>query len=687
MSSRHKKGEALRPFVRLGRADCGDVSIAMRKEWLVTNGLGGYAAGTVSGANTRGYHGLLVASLRPPLERTVLVAKVDTVVHYGGKDYPLFTNEFADGRIDPHGYRHIESFCLEGSIPVWKYALADIRLEQRIWMHHEHNTTYVTYTLTQGPQPVSLTLTPLCTYRDYHSHTEGGWSFDITPVDGGFEAMAFEGAQPYRVLLDQGKFLPDPAWYRAFGHRVETYRGQVDSEDLLAVGRFSATLQPGETLTLICSTKAIMPHAGLESLHQEQQRQMQLVQTGKCADAPAWIKQLALAADQFIVRRSSQQTDNDSQHGTTVIAGYPWFGDWGRDTMIALPGLTLATNRSAVAASILQTFAKHISQGMLPNRFPDEGEQPEYNTVDATLWYFQAIYQHFLHTGKRTLIKELYPVLQDVIEWHDKGTRYHIHVDPSDGLLYAGEPHVQLTWMDVKVDDWVVTPRIGKPVEINALWFNALRLMAEFATLLRKSKAAEQYHMRANVVSQSFQSRFWYADGGYLYDVIDGPEGAESTDGKRYDVSLRPNQLFAISLPFALLDESQAKSVVDVCAHYLWTSYGIRSLTPTDPAYIAQYGGDRVRRDGAYHQGTVWSWLVGPFALAHYAVYRDSAMILAMLEVMEDHLADACLGSISEIFDGDPPHAPRGAFAQAWSVAEVLRVWRIVQNEMSTNHS
>ncbi|MCQ3980005.1 MAG: glycogen debranching protein [Anaerolineae bacterium] len=660
----------------LGRAECGNFDTAANKEWLVTNGLGGYAAGTISGANTRRYHGVLVAALHPPVERTVLVAKVDGTATYADKIYPLFANEFTDGAIDPHGYRYLESFHLEGLIPVWGYALADARLEQRVWMAHGHNTAYVTFTLTRATDPLTLTLIPLCTYRDYHSHSRGGWSPAIVSVPGGFEVNAFPNAQPYRVITEQGEFEPDPNWYWNFKHRVESYRGLDDTEDLLAAGRFKATLQPGQTLTLICSTEPIAPHNGEEALKQERQRQADLLERPP-ADQPNWIQHLTLAADQFIVQRSiKEDAPSDITTGVTVIAGYPWFGDWGRDTMIALPGLTLTTGRPEVAATILRTFARYISQGMLPNRFPDAGETPEYNTVDATLWYFQAVYQHLRYTHKLNLVKELYPSLVDIIRWHQGGTRYNIRVDPDDGLLFAGEPDVQLTWMDAKVGGWVVTPRIGKPVEVNALWYNALRIMAELSKRLRKSKAAREYNSQADTVAESFRRRFWFQQGGYLYDVIDGPEGDMGPDGRRYDASLRPNQIFAVSLPFSLLNGMQAKAVVDRCARHLWTSYGLRSLTDHHPMYTGHYGGGQRQRDSAYHQGTVWAWLLGPFAIAHYQVYGDAVLARAFLTPIKDHLTDACFGSISEIFDGDPPHASRGCFAQAWSVAEVLWAWQ-----------
>jgi predicted glycogen debranching enzyme len=355
----------------------------------------------------------------------------------------------------------------------------------------------------------------------------------------------------------------------------------------------------------------------------------------------------------------------DEPNGRTIIAGYPWFGDWGRDTMISLPGLMLVTGRHDEAARTLRTFAHFVDQGMLPNRFPDGGETPEYNTADATLWYFEAIRAYHAATSDATLLRDLFPVLQEIIEWHQRGTRYNIRMDPDDGLLYAGEPGVQLTWMDARVGDWVVTPRIGKPVEVNALWYNALRIMADFARHLGES--AELYDTLAEQAQDGF-ARFWNEATGYCYDVLDGPEGD--------DPALRPNQLFAVSLPHSPLTCQQQRAVVDACARHLLTSHGLRSLAPDAPAYIGHYGGDQRQRDAAYHQGTVWGWLIGPFVSAHLRVYGDRELARSFLQPLIHHLADHGLGSISEIFDGDPPFTPHGCIAQAWSVAEVLRAWQ-----------
>ena len=651
-------------MIEFGREVCGEAENALRREWLVTNGIGGYASGTLAGANTRCYHGLLIAALQPPLGRTALLAKIDAIAQLRGVTYKLATNEWADGAIDPSAYRLIESFRLDGTLPTWTYALAEAQLIKRVWMVHGHNTTFITYTHARGNDPIDLDLKLLCTYRDHHNETKGDWMPLVTAGPTGIRVEAFDAVTPYFVKIDRGAFTPIDRWYYKFKHRVETERGLDDVEDLFAAGQFHATLQPGETIAVVASTEEAASLDWRTSLEDERNRQRALIDQAGLADQPAWVQQLVLAADQFIVDRGL-----GSEMGKTLIAGYHWFGDWGRDTMIALPGLCLTTKRYAVAKTILQTFAAYIDQGMLPNRFPEEGEKPEYNTVDASLWYFHAIDQAVAAANDWSLARELYPALKDIIAWHLRGTRYNIHVD-KDGLLYAGERDVQLTWMDAKVDDWVVTPRIGKPVEINALWIHALRIMAYFANQLGYESDAATYIDLANRAADSFARRFWY-DGGYLYDVIDGPQGN--------DRSLRPNQLFALSLKPTLLSHEAAKSVVDVCARELLTSFGLRSLAPSHSEYAGKFTGDRYARDGAYHQGTVWGWLIGPFVEAHYTVYRDRAAARSFLLPFEHHLNDAGLGTIGEVFDGDPPHLPKGCAAQAWSVAEVLRMWTMLK--------
>ena len=653
--------------IDFGREICGDLEIAEQREWLVTNGIGGYASGTIAGLLTRRYHGLLIAALEPPVARTLLLSKLDETVVYGEQFYPLSTNRWQGNIVGPQGYRHIERFFLEGNLPVWQFACGDALLEKRIWMQQGANTTYVRYHLSRASQPLALTLKAMVNYRDHHSDTQGkGWQMDIEVAADGVMVSAWPAATPFYLLCRNAKTTHTHDWYYDYDLAVERARGLRDREDHLHAATFQATLHPGESLTVVASTNAQPELDGETALRLQRAYDNRLldrwrIEQGKKVEAaPDWFKHLVLAADQFIVNRAQPEQPN----GKTIIAGYPWFSDWGRDTMISLPGLTLMTGRPEVALSILRTFAKYVDQGMLPNRFPDAGEPPEYNTVDATLWYFIAIQAYYANTTDDDLLHDLFPVLADIIDWHCRGTRYNIHLDSADGLLYAGEPGVQLTWMDAKVGDWVVTPRIGKPIEVNALWYNALRIMAKFARQV--GKPYREYDAMAERVLARFP-RFWNEATGYCYDLLDSPTGNDAT--------LRPNQLLAVSLPETALTAAQQKGVVDACSQSLLTSYGLRSLAPNHNDYQGQYSGTLLQRDGAYHQGTVWGWLIGPFVTAHLRVYRNPDQAREFLEPFANHLCNHGLGTLSEIFDGDAPHRPHGCIAQAWTVAEVLRAW------------
>jgi predicted glycogen debranching enzyme len=650
--------------ISFGREICGDLAAAERREWLVTNGLGGYASGTVAGLLTRRYHGLLVSALPTPLGRRLLLTRLDETASYDGQAYALFSNRWSGGEVEPAGYRYLESFRLEGTTPVWSYAFQDALFEKRIWMEPGANTTYVRYHLRRGMATVALSVKAIVNHRDHHGNTRvGDWQPEIEVVPRGLRV----GADLY--LLSAGAAATTASeWYQGYWLSQEAYRGLSALDDNLYVGRFDAVLSSGDSLTLVASTEPAPELDGGAAYARRQAHEAQLVEQGGLEQAPARVHQLVLAADQFIVRRAV----GDDPDGRSIIAGYHWFADWGRDTMIALPGLTLTTGRSDVAAAILRTYAAFVDQGMLPNRFPDGVEAPgrgDYNTVDATLWYFEAIRAYHAVTGDDDLLRDLYPVLREIVRWHVQGTRYGIRVDAVDGLLVSGEEGIQLTWMDAKVGNWVVTPRTGKAVEINALWYNALRILADIARHLGESArgaAAAEYDEQADQVQASF-SRFWNAALGYCYDVVDGPAGD--------DARLRPNQLLAVSLHHSPLERGQQRAVVDVCARRLLTSHGLRSLAADDPDHVGHYGGDRRQRDAAYHQGTVWSWLMGPFVSAHLRVYGDRALARSYLTPLLDHVTSAGVGSISEIFDGDAPFAPRGAIAQAWSVAEVLRTW------------
>ena len=659
--------------IHFGREVCGNFDQAQAKEWLVANGVGGYASGTVAGLLTRRYHGLLIAALQPPLGRTLMLAKLDDTALYGDRFYSLHANRWADGTVGPHGYRHLEQFALEGSIPVWRYACADALLEKRVWMQPGANTTYIHYQLVRATQPLMLTLKAMVNYRDYHSNTQAdGWRMTIVPEDHGVYVSAYPEAVQLHLTSDRAEAAPAHDWYYGFELSAERDRGLSDRDDHLHAATFQATLQPGESLTLVASTERKLERDGETALKIRRAYEHKLLglwHSNRPIDhreIPAFANQLVLAADQFVVQRSTPE----EPQGKTIIAGYPWFSDWGRDTMISLPGLTLATGRPEIARSILRTYARHVNQGMIPNRFPDAGEMPEYNTVDATLWFFEAVRAYYGVTDDDDLVQELFPVLADIIDWHCRGTRYNIHLDAADGLLYAGETGVQLTWMDAKVGDWVVTPRIGKPIEVNALWYNALRTIAKLAR--RVGKPHQEYEAMADRVLARFL-RFWHPALGYCYDVLDGPDGD--------DDSLRPNQIFAVSLPESPLAAAQQKGVVDACGRALLTSHGLRSLDPNHPMYQGLYGGDQRQRDGAYHQGTVWGWLIGPFVLAHLRVYGDPIKARAFLEPMANQFYTHGVGNLSEIFDGDAPMKPQGCIAQAWTIAEVLRAWLATEVE------
>lgn len=645
----------------LGRGGVNDQAVATTREWLVTNGIGGYACGTIAGVLTRGYHGYLLAALKPPVERKLLVTKFDETVKYNNLQFPLFTNQWSPSSLWNKGFIYLDSFRLEGSTPVWTYTLADAWLEKRIWMGQGENTTYVRYDLIRAQHPLTLDIKALVNHRDYHAATQANdWKMDIQPVEHGLQVNAGDGLAPFYLLSDsasdvRSQFTPQHNWHRNYYRAVEAYRGQDEREDHLQAGLISAELHEGDSLTIVLSTEP-SPNLNSDQAYQAQKAHEQALL--ERAQLPEEIHDLVLAADQFLVKRAHP----DNPDGRSIIAGYPWFSDWGRDTMIALPGLTLATGRPEVADQILRTYAQFVDQGMLPNRFPDYGEQPEYNTVDATLWYFEALSKYHAATGDDKLLCDLWPVLVDIVDWHERGTRYNIRVDSKDGLLHAGEEGVQLTWMDAKVDDWVVTPRIGKPVEINALWYNALCIMRDFAPADQRQRFADL----AARVKDSF-GRFWNEETHGLYDVID------PNDGK-----VRPNQLFAVSLTHSPLSAEQQKTIVDTCAGQLATPHGLRSLSPREAGYISIYGGDRYKRDAAYHQGTVWGWLIGPFITAHLRVYNDKVAAARYLDPLLRHLNTGCIGSLSECFDGKAPYAPRACFAQAWSVAEVLRVWSLI---------
>jgi 4-alpha-glucanotransferase len=664
--------------IRFTRAICGDLIQAERREWWITNGLAAYAGGTIAGSLTRRYHGLLIAPVGSPLGRKLLLAKADATLIAGSRSWPLFTNRWKSGAISPAGHVRIGSFRLDYSIPEWTFEIEDRQIEARIWMEPGAHTTYAAWRLRPGvgsaENALSLRLALLANNRDHHgSMSVGGFDPQIR-VEGDRLLITDAGLFALTIRASGGSIAPKQEWYRDFDLPVERERGLDSTDNHLCVGEAAVPLIPGQWCGIVASLEP-EPSSDLAAALQrrlDHDRAIVANALGSCPpmrNAPPWIARLALAADAFVFSRSIA---NEGE-GKSVIAGYPWFGDWGRDTMISLPGLTLATGRADIALRILTTFASFVSQGMLPNVFPGAGDQPQYNTADASLWFFEAWRAYFAATEDAGALRKIFPILADMIEWHRDGTRYGIGKDPVDGLLRAGVPGVQLTWMDAKVGDWVVTPRMGKPVEINALWYNALRIMSAFATRLGEP---DTFGAAAEAARRSF-ARFLRADGAGLYDVIDGPSGD--------DASIRPNQIFAVSLPHSPLSSKAQASVVQTCKEHLLTAFGLRSLAPGDPAYRGSYGGDVRERDGGYHQGPVWGWLLGPFCLALHRVTGDAALAQALLERIRDALEDEGVGTIGEIFDGEPPFHPRGAPAQAWSVACTLDAWRLLRQADNLN--
>jgi predicted glycogen debranching enzyme len=659
---------AVPKMVRFGRAICGDLQQAERREWWLANGLGGYAAGTIAGSLTRRYHGLLIAPVDPPIGRWLVWAKADAELVDGEQSWPLFTNRWTGGAVSPAGHVHIESFYLDGTMPVWLFAIGLIRIEARIWLEPGANTTHVAWRPLPGPErserSLSLHVRLMVNDRDHHGQTATG-ALDprLESDESGLRVRQRDFTLTFRAC--HGTITLARQWIENFDLPIERERGLSDRDNHLQVAEARLELAPGRWAGIVGSLDPD-PSPDLQAgLERRRQRQCGVLDQAarnvpEMATAPDWIAQLLLAADSFIFARPLTARPD----GKSVIAGYPWFGDWGRDTMICLPGLALAAGRQDWARDILLTFAGFVDRGMLPNVFPGAGDKPDYNTVDAGLWFFEAWRAYLEVSGDRDSLAQVFPTLSDMVEWHLRSTRYGIHVDPQDALLGAGEPGVQLTWMDAKVGDWVVTPRIGKPVEINALWYNALCIMASFAEAL--GRPADLYRSLAERVHASF-SRFADERTGGLYDVIDGPFG---NDG-----SMRPNQLLAVSLPHSPLAPEQQARIVGLCGDKLLTSYGLRSLSAVDPDYKPHYVGDLRHRDGAYHQGTVWAWLLGHFAIAEFRVFGDADIALRRLAAMRDHLFDAGLGTISEIFDAEPPHLPGGAPSQAWSVACLLEAW------------
>jgi glycogen debranching enzyme len=618
--------------IRFGAEVCADLERASRLEWLETNGIGGFASSSIVGMNTRRYHALLTAATRPPVGRLVMLSKLDETLIVDGERFELSVNRYP-GAVHPDGFRYLREFRLD-PCPTFVYEARGIRVEKRVFMVQGENTTVIEYAVRGAAR---LELRPLVAVRDYHSTTHENCAFNsaLERRAAVIKLTPYAGMPSLYLFHDSATVGAGCGWYRNFEYDRERERGLDFREDLYnpavftfeGSGRIVASLaeHPVATAVPVARTSATL------------------------------VGELARAAEQFIVARGN---------GKSVIAGYHWFGDWGRDTMIALPGLTLVTGRFAIARQILAQFAQVMDRGMLPNRFPDAGQEPEYNTVDAALWFFEAVRAYEKYTGDYAFVRDqLYARLKDSVEWHLRGTRYGIRVD-TDALLSCGEPGVQLTWMDAKVGDCVITPRHGKPVEIQALWYNALRIMEDLARRFHDPDFEAQARELAERVSSSFHRQFWKSE--CLADVI---------DGNMRDDSIRPNQIFAVSLTHSMLDAAQWRKVLETVERELLTPMGLRSLSPRDPKYRGRYEGDVKSRDSAYHQGTVWPWLMGPFLTAYVRVHGDAGRVraAALLEPFGGVMRTGGLAQVPEIADGDAPHESRGCIAQAWSVAELLR--------------
>jgi predicted glycogen debranching enzyme len=649
-----------------------------RREWLVTNGLGGYASGTVAGVITRRYHGLLVSALPAPLGRMVMLNHLlERVRLSAGRTLWLGDEQDVAGpnAVDRAGL--LSEFRLELGLPVWRYTLDGIELEKRVLMPYGQNTVHVGYRLLSGDRPVRITLRPSVHFRGYEASVDASEprGYTVTASAQGYELTSPDDCPPLRLVLNgpRAALTFEEKDVAGVPYRMEAARGYQSVGPLWSPGYFRADLVPGDTVTLVASTEewdtlhALSP---AEAAAAEMSRRRGLLHMAGCE--PGGLEaELTLAADSFIITPAGRPEEAARARALgdevrTVIAGYHWFTDWGRDTMISLEGLTLATGRHREAGYILRTFGHYVRDGLIPNMFPDGSREGLYHTADATLWFFHAVERYLRATGDRHTLRGLLPTLTEIIRRHVAGTRFGIQMDPADGLLRQGADGYQLTWMDAKVDDWVVTPRRGKAVEINALWYNALSLLAQWT----REESQTSGHLDADGLAararESFNRRFWSDRHGHLLDVVDG-EGGD-------DAACRPNQVFAISLDHPVLDRERWGAVLEVVRARLLTPVGLRSLAPGHPDYKSRYFGDLRARDAAYHQGTVWGWLIGPFVDAWIKTYpEDRAGARALLDGFDAHLGEACVGSISEIFDAEPPYVPRGCVAQAWSVAEVLR--------------
>jgi len=653
------------------------------REWIVTNGLGGYAAGTVAGVITRRFHGVLISALPNPYGRRMMLNDVSEQLRFGdGRVIQLGGEHTAHTAVRVHGAGYLSEFHLEWGLPIWIYEVGDIKLEKRLVMPHRQNTVHLSYRVICGDCDARLELRPAFHFRA-HEGTLGTLldePYMLKVIGDWYEFASSDPDLPsLRVLLSGAAqaFTFDRKYVEELVYHTEEIRGYESRGGMWSPGYFHVRLTPASPAALIASTEAwdiMRALAPEEALRTELARRHSLIARAHPQAREGLAAELVLAADQFIITPSGRAVDVARARAAgdevrSVIAGYHWFTDWGRDTMISLEGLTLTTGRWPEAGWILRTFAHYVRDGLIPNMFPEGQQEGLYHTADATLWFFHALDRYLETTKDRATLRLILPKLAEIVRRHLEGTRFGIEVDSNDGLLQQGAEGYQLTWMDAKVDGWVVTPRRGKAVEINALWYNALRLLECWAhdepgSGIDEAELAEH----AARARESFNARFWYDAGEYLYDVIDSENGD--------DPACRPNQLLAISLKHPVLDRARWPRVLDVVKDRMLTPVGLRSLAPDHPEYKSKYYGDLRSRDAAYHQGTVWLWLLGPFIDAWLKVHPDDkAGARRFLSGIEPHMEDGAIGTLSEIFDSEEPYAQRGCVAQAWSVAEALRCW------------
>lgn len=652
---------------RIFSAGRDNVADLCHKEWLITNGLGGYASSTLSFMNTRKYHGLLVASMEPPVDRVVLLSALDEEIQADSITYELACHKYP-GIVHPQGFRYITEF-LEGPLPAWKYDVDGIQVLKTLFMEYGKNTVFVRYDIHVPAEKGScrMRVRPLASMRDFHKLTRQHDRILQEPLGNGTILWGnFSEDNTARLhLVSNAHYIPAPDWYYDFEYPLEMERGYDFHEDCFQPGYFEIELVHGHNeLFIVASTERkndVSLSYVCRAYEAEKKRILTFCQKQDLKEILP--SKLVMTADTFIVRRHSTRKHS-------VIAGYPWFADWGRDTMISLPGLTFVTGRYDVAASILSTFAENCREGLIPNKFPDHSSDSyAYNTVDASLWFINAVWKYLEYTGDMHTIENMWPTIENIIISYSKGTKFGIKVDTDNLVRHDG----QLTWMDSKVGNMEITPRRGKACEINALWYNALVIASKISSKLGTDNSG--FEEKAERVRGSFEPAFWNEEEGCLYDCID--YDAQRIESK--DKSLRPNQILAVSLPHCMLEQKKEKSIVKKVQQHLLTPRGLRTLAPYEAAYAGKYEGDTLQRDTAYHNGTVWPWLMGPFVSAYCRTrghsLRSRMYAKELLDGFIPHLAEAGIGTISEIFDGNEPHIPRGCVSQAWSVAEILRAY------------